>query len=74
MTQVELVLLLPDPEIRGAAPRELVLAGTVVRSRPLPGEGTKTFETAIFFTDMKDDDREDVEAFVASRRSTTPSA
>jgi hypothetical protein len=71
MTQVELVIVLPA---RGGH-REVVCRGAVVRSTalhaadaPKPGRNAAGFETAIFFTQMRDSDRTEVEEFVSSAR------
>ena len=74
MTQVRLVLVIPLPASRDG--REIVCGGAVVRSAPAPSAGTPAhrgesggglaaFDTAIFFTDMNETDRADVEAFVS---------
>lgn len=78
MTQVQMRIVLPG----GAsdAPREIVCRGAVVRSEPITRSvsGAATvrsgapFDIAIFFTEMRDSDREDVEAFVASSRTSRP--
>ncbi len=75
MTQVELVIVLPAP----AGRREILCRGAVVRCGPLgasaqgatPGARGPTFETAIFFTQMRDTDRIDLEEFVSSVRRST---
>jgi hypothetical protein len=74
MTQVELVIVLPGP----AGQREVVCRGAVVRSTPLAvpetaksGKHAAGFETAIFFTQMRDADRTDVEEFVSSTRRSS---
>ena len=71
MTQVGLVIVLPTPSRR----REIVCRGAVVRSGPLgasgPGGRISAYETAIFFTDIRDEDRIEVGEFVsAANRST----
>ena len=74
MTQVELVIVLPGP----AGHREVVCRGAVVRSTavaapetPKSGKNAAGFETAIFFTQMRDADRTEVEEFVSSTRQST---
>lgn len=68
MTQVELVIVLPAPTGR----REILCRGAVVRCGPIAADpsGGKgpSFETAIFFTQMRDTDRIDLEEFVSSIR------
>ena len=79
MTQVELVIVLPHH----AGQREIVCRGAVVRSGPLGGsiqprnvsqsvaagdKSASAFETAIFFTDIRDSDRVQVDEFVSSAR------
>jgi hypothetical protein len=65
MTQVGLVIVLP-PSVGG---REISCRGAVVRSVPVSGGDGRAagYETAIFFTEMRDSDRLDVEEFVSSR-------
>ena len=73
MTQVQLVLLVPDADARAA--REVVCGGAVVRSHRLPGAPhPRSFETAIFFTEMRDDDREILEGFIALARPSSANA
>jgi hypothetical protein len=73
MTQVELVIVLPAP----GGHREVVCRGAVVRSTAVaspetskPGKQAPEYETAIFFTQMRDSDRTEVEEFVSSARRT----
>ena len=64
MMQVGLVIVLPAPSGR----REIVCRGAVVRSGPLGGPGGRVsaYDTAIFFTDMRDEDRIEVGEFVSA--------
>jgi hypothetical protein len=85
MTQVEIVLLLPAaadaPSSHADPGREIVCRGAVVRSGPVAdvraadgkaaSERRKRFDTAIFFTDMKESDRDQVEEFVSARLRST---
>ena len=76
-TKHETVVTLPsDREILITrsfdAPREIVCRGAVVRSQPAVTAATREsgtdsrFDTAIFFTDIKDSDRADVEEMVSA--------
>jgi hypothetical protein len=64
MTEVGLVILLPS----GSGRREIVCRGAVVRSGPVAKPGTRglSYETAIFFTEMQDEDRVRVGEFVSA--------
>ena len=59
MTQVELIILLP---IAGS-PVPIHCAGAVVRSSPLEAHADQ-FETAIFFTELGEEARNELEDFV----------
>ncbi len=69
MARVELVLLVPVPDGAASAMREVVCSGAVVRSGKRPdAPGPRPYETAIFFTESQDADREALDAFVAAAR------
>src|SRR5690348_10999722 len=69
MTEVGLVIVLPH----AAGPREVVCRGAVVRSGPVsdPGSRGLAYETAIFFTAMRDEDRVHVGEFVSAGGRTS---
>ena len=62
---VGLVIVLPQ----SAGAREIACRGAVVWSKPVSGGDGRgaAYETAIFFTEMRDADRTDVEEYVSSR-------
>ncbi len=67
MTQVALVLVLPGDHGR----REIVCSGAVVRSGPSTRPAaarSSSFDTAIFFTELLDSDRVEIEEYVSSSR------
>lgn len=78
MTLVQMRIQLPGGG--ASVPREIVCRGAVVRSEPISRAGPANaaqrsgtpYDIAIFFTEMRDSDREDVEAFVASARGSRP--
>ena len=69
MTRVELVIALPD----GVRTREIVCGGVVVRSGPASDGSDRNgaAETAIFFTEIADQDRVQVEEFVSTIRRSS---
>jgi hypothetical protein len=68
MSQVHLVLLVPDAGQGAGMRREILARGAVVRSEPVRTPGRTAFDTAIFFTQIEDSDRVEVQQFVAARR------
>ena len=67
LSLVEVTLLLPAD----GATREVVCTGAVVRSSRAPAgdpSGAGVWDTAIFFTNLDDDDRAKLDAYVASLR------
>jgi hypothetical protein len=68
MTQVRLTIVLPD---RGGAPRPITCSGAVVRSRRTSRgpSGAERYETAIFFTELGESARNQLEDYVVLRRS-----
>ncbi|MCG3134482.1 MAG: hypothetical protein HMLKMBBP_01789 [Planctomycetes bacterium] len=74
LTQVHLVLMVPTP--RG--PREIPCGGAVVRSvkeTAAPGShAAEPYETAIYFTDIREADRSVLAAYVAARRDAGATA
>ncbi len=73
MTQVELSIVVPVAGRRvPGATRDIPCQGVVVRSRAADQESATdvaTYDTAIFFTDMRDSDRSELEDFVARART-----
>jgi hypothetical protein len=67
MTQVHLVLLLPTPQ----GPREVACSGAIVRCVRLESAkaGEADWETAIFFTDLRETDRAAIADAVSAWRS-----
>ncbi len=64
MTKVAIFLLLPDPDEGGVGLREIKCRGIVVRSQ-LGAERDELFhDTAVFFTDLKEDDKERIARYV----------
>ncbi len=75
MSKVQLTLQLPAGD--AAHPEQpIVCAGAVVRVDPIHtlGEGDATFRVAIFFTDVKEADRERIVRYVERQLPTDPSS
>ena len=79
MTQVRLTIVLPDllPDVlteQSGEQQPISCAGAVVRSIALPENGSDSFETAIFFTQMGESDRANLEDFIALRQAAGAAA
>ena len=67
MTKVAVFLLLPDPDRGGVDLREIRCQGVVVRSQPRAERDELFYDTAIFFTELKENDKEKIARYVNSK-------
>ena len=72
MTQVQLTIVLPGPM---GTEQPIRCAGAVVRSAQLSADGGgEGFETAIFFTQLGESERAEIEDFVALQQAAAMTA
>ena len=73
MTQIRVTLDLPSAKAGEEPPLRLEVTGVVVRCRPLRhGTGRRRFEIALYFTDLGDNARLQLERIVRSRLEPSP--
>lgn len=64
MTRVAIFLLLPDPGEGGVGLREIKCQGIVVRNQLRAERDELLYDTAIFFTDLKENDKERIARYI----------
>ncbi len=69
MSLVQIELVLPDDALQEAIRAQ----GAVVRCEPVPDDRLPSYEVAIFFTDLGDEDRRRIARYVDRKLSSAPS-
>jgi len=69
MSRVNLALMIPEAHAAGK-PRTIKATGVVVREHPVIIDGkVRHYDTAIFFEDVSQKDRETIERYIAHKRT-----